>query len=366
MRTRSLALVAAVGMLAACSDNTLLSTQPQLSSPTRIAASVTAFATRGRKKYLHPLSASAAISMASFASANAATVLPPEPDVTYHGGPLITEQRLVAIYYSPTTIYTNGPRPGTTGPGSRDRSLVGYFMNNVGESDRWNVNTMYYELRGRQKRYVQNQMEYTAFWAAAAGAPNPGDVVSDDDMFSLVEGGFRSGALRYDPTTLYMIFTGPGVNLGGGFAPDNLQYCAWHWAYQRRNGQMVQVSAMPYNADFSFAHPSNDGYVCTVLENRGPNGDFGADAIVDGVVHETEETATDPFITDDSGWWDENGWETSDKCAYHYGTVKSNGLDIWNLKVGGKPFLAQQQWALTKPQGCLTGLSQNQQQIAVK
>jgi hypothetical protein len=289
------------------------------------------------------------------------------PDITYHGGRLITEQRLVAIYYSPTQIYTNGPRPGTTGAGTSDRSLVGYFMNNVGESDRWNVNGLYYELQGGRPRFVQNQMDYASYWAPAAGAPAAGAVVTDREMVALIEQGFASGALHYDPNTLYMILTGPHVNLGGGFSPDNLQYCAWHSAYYRGNGQFVQVAAMPHVGDFNPDHISNDGFVCTFL-TTGPNDDYGADAVVSAVLHETEETSTDPYIGGFLGWWDIDGLESSDKCAYRYGTVRHNGRDFWNLTVGTKPFLVQQQWALTKPQGCVTGLPQDQRaaQIALR
>jgi hypothetical protein len=363
MRGRPLLLLGLTSALGACSESSLLSTQPQLAAPQGRASSVASTVRWAPKQYFRPAPAT---SSAAFLAGNASAQATNDVDIRYHGGSLITAQSLVAIYYSPSRIYTNGPQPQSdaTGPGSRDRSLVGYFLNNVGASDRWNINTMYYEMRGSSKNYVQGAMSYSSFWATADAAPGPGGLVTDDDMVSLVERGFASGTLRYDPNTLYMIFTGPGVNLGGGFSSDGLQYCAWHSAYYRDNGQIVQVSAMPYDGDFNPAHPSNDGYICTYLR-RGPNDDYGADATVSAMLHETEETATDPYIDGFLGWWDKNGEESSDKCAYRYGpTLSNNGIDYWNLRVGTKPFLVQQQWALTKVQGCLTGLPRNQQQLA--
>jgi hypothetical protein len=363
MRPCSLVVLALTSALGACSETGVLSTEPSLSASPGRAASISSTVRWAPKEYYRPAPAptsrDAFLTGSGTASTTAKVI---QPDIKYHGGSLLTAESLVAIYFSPTRIYANGPQPqaDATGAGIRDRSLVGYFMNNVGASDRWNVNTLYYEMRGSNKNFVQGAMNYAGYWATSQGAPGPGGIVTDDDMAALVERGFTSGALRYDPNTLYMIFTGPHVNLGGGFSADGLQYCAWHSAYYRDNGQIVQVSAMPYDGDFNPDHPSTDRYICTYL-TRGPNDDYGADATVSALLHETEETATDPYIGGFLGWWDMNGDESSDKCAYHYGTVNDNGIDYWNLRVGGKPFLVQQQWAITKTQGCLTGLPRSQQ-----
>jgi hypothetical protein len=79
------------------------------------------------------------------------------------------------------------------------------------------------------------------------------------------------------------------------------------------------------------------------------------------MTHEIEETATDPvsrwekrFFYD---WYDVRGEENADKCAYNYpSTFTRNSLGFWNLTVGGKPLLVQQQWANTKIQGCRISL----------
>ncbi len=276
------------------------------------------------------------------AIASAATAAP--APIQYWGGETILNQRQVAIYYSPTTIYRNGPTPGGSGGGRDDGSLVGYFLNNLGSSSYWNINSTYYDVDGSSSHFVQPGVEYTAFWAPALGAPSSGEVVTTNAMVTLIETGFDSHALKYDKDALYMVFTGPGVNLGGGFSSEHLQYCAFHGAYYRRNGQIVQVAAMPYIYDFRPNHRAKHNLVCT-LQNGGANGDVGADNVVSAMAHEIEETATDPYVNGFLGWYDINGEENGDKCAYTYGGVVSNGLGFWNLLIGEKQFLVQRNWS---------------------
>jgi hypothetical protein len=377
MRVRILVALAGVSAIAACTDTPVEPTQIKV-IPGH--ASVSQGGSLGRimfapPKIFVPREVGAGANGTGFLSANAGsagigTAAAGPPPILYWGGGLITNQKFAAIYYARTPIYSNGPKQGTAGGGEEDGSLVGYFLNNLGGSPYWNINSTYYEIDGGSKRFVRNSMDYASFWAAKENAPKKGEVVSVDAMINLIEAGFANGALKYDPNTLYTIFTGPGVNLGGGFSRTNLQYCAFHSAYWYDDGtHLTQFAAMPYDADFTPAHPSNnpDGfhYIC-VPQDGAPNGDVGADGTVSGMAHEIEETATDPVsllvYPYFAGWYDVFGEENGDKCAYHYGpTLANNGLGYWNMLIGRKPFLVQQNWTNVSPQGCLTGLENGNQ-----
>jgi hypothetical protein len=103
----------------------------------------------------------------------------------------------------------------------------------------------------------------------------------------------------------------------------------------------VLYAAMPYN----YAYPS----ACT-NGTAAPNGDPGADAEVNTLAHETEETTTDLM---GNAWFDSRGYENADKCAWNFGTtsIASNG-GVWNITVGGKNFLVQQNWVNAGSGGC--------------
>src|SRR5256885_10939633 len=82
-------------------------------------------------------------------------------------------------------------------------------------------------------------------------------------------------------------------------------------------------------------------FVCNVLDGY-PNDDPAADADVNTLAHETEETNTDEDL---DAWYDNSGNENADKCAWNFGTTytTANGSSA-NMKIGTKDFLVQQNW----------------------
>ncbi len=250
--------------------------------------------------------------------------------INYHGGRVLTAYtRVAAVYWSSVAVYAGGPTPGTTGAGSADGSLVGFFMRNLGGSPYFGINTTYYDASGT---HVTNSVSYTQFWANNSyNVPSGSVSVSDQQMVSMLQYAFNNGKLTYDPSTLYAIFTSGKVNLGGGFGT---QYCAYHsWATLTVGGvsRTVLYAAMPYD----YAYPS----ACTA--GTSPNNKPAADAEVNTLAHEIEETTTDPVGT---GWWDANGYENADKCAWTFGTVYKTAYGYANMNLGGVNFLVQRNW----------------------
>jgi hypothetical protein len=256
--------------------------------------------------------------------------------INYHGGPILRTTNVAAIYWSPNPIYNGGPNPGLTGSGAQDGSLVGYFLSNLGGSYYFNTNTTYYDGAGT---YVQNSVTYTQFWADPSGATS--GTVSDAAVQQEVFAALQSGALAYDPSTLYLVFSGPGVNLGGGFGT---QYCAYHGRFNASGFGDVKYAVMPYD----WSDPSG-----CAAQTTTPNGDPAADTEVNVIAHETEETTTDEDL---NAWYDRRGYENADKCAWNFGSVTQlpSGAD-YNETVGEKLFLIQQNWINTGHGGCVQG-----------
>jgi hypothetical protein len=250
--------------------------------------------------------------------------------IYYHGGAVLqSATKVVAIYWSPTVIYNNGPTPGTTGAGSQDNSLVGYFLQHLGGSSYFNINSTYTDGSGNP---IANVVNYTAFWANNTNAPTGTVKVSDAQMIAMLQAGFDNGSLTYDASTLYAIFTSGTVNLGGGFGSS---YCAYHYYdFVTISGvsRRVLYAAMPYDQ----AYPG----ICTE-GTASPNNDAGADSEVNTLAHEIEETTTDPYL---DAWYDRRGYENADKCAWTWGTTYTSNGGVANIQIGSKHFLVQQNW----------------------
>ena len=259
--------------------------------------------------------------------------------ILYHGGPVLQSgTKVAAIYWAASTIYPGGPTPGTTGSGAQDGSLIGTFMRGLGGSPYFNINSTYTDGAGRA---IVNSVSYTQFYANNTGVPSNGQSVSDAQIVSMLQAAFNSGALTFDASTLYNVFTAGTVNLGGGFGT---QYCAYHTHGTVTIGgvaRTVLYSAMPYDN----AYPS----ACTAGLGSA-NGDPGADAEVNTLGHEIEETTTDMM---GNAWYDRRGYENADKCAWTWGTTykAANGATV-NMKIGGKDFLVQQNWINSGSGGC--------------
>ncbi len=255
--------------------------------------------------------------------------------ISYHGGPVLQAgTKVVAIYWASAPIYIGGPAVGSVGAGTSDGSLVGHFLRSLGGSAYFNINSSYTDGSGRA---IANSVTYSGFWANGANAPSGSQNVSDAAMIAMLQSGFTSGTLTYDPSTLYLIFTAGLVNLGGGFGT---QYCGYHThatvTVPNQGSKVALYAAMPYD----YAYPGS----CT-NGSPSPNNDPGADGEVSVLAHEIEETTTDMM---GNAWFDTRGYENADKCAWTWGTY--NGT--WNVTLGGKNFLVQQNWKNVSGGGC--------------
>jgi len=261
--------------------------------------------------------------------------------IVYHGGPVLQSgTNVAAVYWASSRIFAGGPAVGTSGSGSSDGSLVGFFLSHLGGSPYFNINSTYTDGSGRA---IVNSVAYTQYWANGTNAPSGTQSVSDAQMVAMLQSGFNTGALTYDASTVYAIFTSGKVNLGGGFGT---QYCAYHThGTVTINGvsKTVLYAAMPYN----YAYPS----ACTSGFSPA-NGatDPGADYEVNTLAHEVEESTTDMLGT---AWFDRRGYENADKCAWTWGTTYTTAAGgAANMSLGGTDFLVQRNWVNVGSGGC--------------
>ncbi len=108
-------------------------------------------------------------------------------------------------------------------------------------------------------------------------------------------------------------------------------YCAYHTYF---NGNTIYAS-MPYTASST---------ICGGFATY-PNG-RDLDLVLSPTSHEMFEANSDPLL---NAWSDSTGAENGDKCAYNYGYVAPNGV---NLTLVGDPFQMQDEWSNIPVLGC--------------
>ena len=161
-----------------------------------------------------------------------------------------------------------------------------------------------------------------------------GSNLSDRKIASIVSNAINSGALPKDGNGIYFVLTSSDVAETSGFCS---RYCGWH-TYGTLGGT---------NIKYAFVGNANRCLNACSAQTVGPNGNAGVDGMVSVIAHELEETNTDPNL---NAWYDSNGAEDADKCAWTFGQNQSragNGayynMTLPALSTGSRSYLIQRE-----------------------
>lgn len=238
----------------------------------------------------------------------AATAVP----IKYHGGPvMLGTTKVYIIWYGNWT-------------GNTALTIVPAFAQALGGSPYFNINTTYSNAAGAK---VSNAL---GFGGQTTDNYSRGKALGDYDVAMVIATALASKKLARDANGVYVVLSSADVNETSGMCA---RYCGWH-SYGTLNGAETRVAYV--------GNPDRCPTSCEVQTGKSPNGNPGADGLVSILAHELDESVTDPDL---SAWFDAQGGENADKCAWTYGTTRtvSNGSQA-NVKLGGKDYLIQQNW----------------------
>ena len=234
------------------------------------------------------------------------------PPIRYHGGPIMLgTTKVYVIWYGSWT-------------GNTALTLVPVFVPALGGSSYFNINTTYTDASGAK---VTNAL---GFGGQTTDAYSRGKLLGDSDVAMVVANALAAKKLVRDPSGIYVVLSSADVNETSGFCT---RYCGWH-TYGTLNGAQTRIAYV--------GNPDRCPTACEAQTARSPNGNPGADGLVSILAHELDESVTDPNL---NAWFDAQGAENADKCAWTFGTTRTvaNGSKA-NVKLGGKDYLLQQNW----------------------
>jgi PKD domain len=253
----------------------------------------------------------------------------PVSQLTYHGGPVVHDGHVYAIFWEP---------PGYSFPANYRAAVASYFTDVAADSGKrtnvYSVNRQYGDATGPAAYRVAFEGSYTDTSPLPPnGCTNPHTSVclNDDQLRRELNYFLSDSGLPRGLTRQYFVFTPPGVGSCFEASSDPCayqSYCAYHSSFATLGAVLYAV------------HPYVTGVpTCDVGES--PTG-TGADAVLNVVSHEHNEIITDPT---GSGWFDATGDENGDKCAWTFGALQGSAGGVFNQVIAGEAYLLQYEWS---------------------
>ncbi|MDA8255150.1 MAG: hypothetical protein M0Z99_05860 [Betaproteobacteria bacterium] len=205
-----------------------------------------------------------------------------------------------------------------------------------------------------------------------------GQSLSDANIQTIVQNAITEGRLPLDENGIYFVLTSPDVmessngNLAnGGFCTA---YCGWHTDGLNMQGVDVKYAFVGDGEACASATAESYGSwpgACIAMQSyqssssyvwNSPNGNPGADGMVSVIAHESEEAASDPQVGTGSygffgyDWFDGQGYENGDQCAWRFGGNTGNlyvtaNSSYANMFLGGSNYLIQKNAVLVDLSG---------------
>jgi hypothetical protein len=260
-------------------------------------------------------------------------------NMSYHGGPVMFTNTVYEIFW-------NGP----TAPGDSNyqADISRYFTDLAAAHDTtsnvYAVSTQYTDGSGNHianestvggvaldTDAIPNDPACTSAYARG-GVTISGGCATDSDIQTEVAKVIASQKWTPNSNSIFFVFTPPNVGSCFGSYCAYSYYCAYHSSFTIGSQNAIYAN-MPY-AD----NPTAPG-ACDV--GQYPNGDV-ADATVNLVSHEQNESITDPF---GNAWYDSQGNEIGDKCAWNFGSVLGPNGAEYNQVINSDDYFLQQEWS---------------------
>lgn len=233
--------------------------------------------------------------------------------ILYRGGPVMGGTPNVYIIWYGNWNQNNG----TDTPAGQQ--IVRDFLAGLGGSPYLNINTTY----SITSTTVTSSINYAG---QITDTGSQGTSLTDTKIQSIVARAVPLlGNGKPDANGIYFVLTSSNCSVSSGFCT---RYCGWH-TYATLSGTTVK---------YSFVGNAARCLSSCAAQSVGPNGNAGVDGMLSVLAHELVETVSDPKL---NAWYDANGAENADKCAWTFGTTYLVNGAYANMQLGSRHFLIQ-------------------------
>lgn len=236
--------------------------------------------------------------------------------VVYHGGIVMHNMTVYAIFWQPTGRYMSALYKPT----------IEQFFKDVGNTTQYGILTQYTDKTGP----INNSLTLGGAWTDTSAYPsNFGrSAAGDTDLHNEVLKAITKNGWTPGNNSLFAIFTAQKA------PDDSWAACAYHASFLKNSTNYI-YTIVPYQHDYG-------AQGCGTPSTTWPN-DRDADQTIDTLWHETAEAASDPITSGGAAaWYAANGSEIGDICQTSYGPIASNGSDT---VLHGDYYVTQELWS---------------------
>ena len=265
-------------------------------------------------------------------------------NLSYHLGPvMLTGNRTYTIFWAGSNANVNWGDSTNAVP--YIPTIQGYFANVAADSglhsNVYATDTQYYNTSNTHIAYlsrVGSSVTDTTQYPANGCTDNATTICLSDaqlqsELLKVMTSNNWSAGSGSGVQNLFFIFTPKGVGSCVGSSCAYTSYCAYHSWINGASGAILYAN-QPYAAQNYSIYTCDSG--------QHPNGTT-ADATLNVVSHEHNEAITDE---QGSAWFDSQGAENGDKCAWNFGTVLgSTTSGQYNQTIGTGKYYLQQEWS---------------------
>lgn len=262
---------------------------------------------------------------------NADTLVRDCHGISYNGGPVMSD---------PINVYLIWYGKWDQAYAKDAKRIVEEFITNLGGSDYWMINQM----------YCDNHNHCVSGTIKLAGTINKPDYLQKDflsetDIGFIATNTIKTKEFPSDVNGMYLVLTSNEV----GVMDSCGSFCGWH-DHALLDGVEIKHS---FIQDVAKCPESCTTFSDNFVNLAPPNNNISGDGMVNIVLHEMSEMATDPLpsIDGSTSAWADNFYESSDKCSWNFPhTYKTAAGSDANIKLRSGDYLGQGQWVL-KNQG---------------
>ena len=215
-----------------------------------------------------------------------------------HGGPQMANAGFFAVYWNSSVANSTATSTSTTPHYATLKAQIDAFITNFPDGANWdNSSTDDYEIIQQYGTAATPIAPTLMNWGAFVDNRSAPSVISDSQLRNYLASLFNAGKVAARDDTVYGIYMPAGtyVQLQGSYSC--VSFCGYH-GFFKYLGRNIKYAIFPYLS-------------CSACSIAGLK---VGDMLTIVSSHEIREAVTDPQL---NSWYDSQGYEADDKCAWH-------------------------------------------------